>query len=487
MIDVNPNKSFAHNFAVGQGEAQVQDLGIAQNALHQKAQLAQEDKKAKEAARQKQQQDLLALAATNTSGIKPADQPYFLGETEKLHKMTYDAINPKTGSISIPDQLKIRQQANKIKMEAELSKNQRERLEAETNKFDPTKHDAADLAKLHEAYKTPQNWDSFQPLQENIDLTKDTRENLLPIVEKHINTGQRGTVEFSDPQATAMLSTRYESNPLIKAQAIKDYVKMNPTGEVTPENVKNNYIATQKPHLLQSKVTYAPQAAASFNLKESLAKPNLTGDFTTTPTETGKHSIFVNNKDGDERKRMDFETTVDNNGKQVITKAIITPTLTDAEQKENAEIIANNKAKAAALKDEKEIYNYLMDKVTSDTAKDEDIAQFNAMTKKYGGRPSERNADFKPAKVKGQPEVITDQKEIVKRAYGEFQGADLQDYLKNQTTKTANVLGVQETPKAKQVEIPADEKRMQAIADLRAKQGGKISQNQIDFINSKYK
>lgn len=260
MIDVGPNKSAISHIGVGQLENQVQDLGIAQNALHQQAQLAYADKKDKEAARIKQQEDLLNLAATNTSGIKPADQPYFVGEADKLNKLIYDAIDPKTGGMSTANKLKAIQQANKIKMEAELSKNQRERIEAESNKFDPTKHDAEDLAALHTAYTTPKSWDTFQPLQENIDLTKDTRENLLPIVEKHINTNERGKVEFTEPQAVAMLSSRYDTNPLIRAQAIKNYRKNNPTGEVTVENVKNNYVETQKPHLLQSKTTYAPQS-----------------------------------------------------------------------------------------------------------------------------------------------------------------------------------------------------------------------------------
>ena len=105
MFELNPNKSFAQNYQVGHGEAQVQDFGIAADALHQKVAMQDEERKAQAKKAAEVDMMLLSLDKNKIGAVHPADNEYFKKRNDVKRKMAVNSINPQTGSISFADKM----------------------------------------------------------------------------------------------------------------------------------------------------------------------------------------------------------------------------------------------------------------------------------------------------------------------------------------------------------------------------------------------
>jgi hypothetical protein len=352
---VDPRSARTDLYDVGKGETQVFDFGPTERTLRFNKQQAAQKKAAKQKEIAGRQKDLLGqISKVGNADIKPGDYDYFKNSQEELRNMAIKYFQP-DGSISNEDYLKLQGDINNMKMQANLSKNQREAIETTLAQYKPGEYDVEDYQHAMELYNSPQRYNEVPSLRKNIDLTAYTNDELWKVAEHAINTGQRTNgrpLEFTEEDANKLLEGTFWSNQAVRAQAIRDAQKqLGP--DVTPDQALDYYKKTQAPNLMAKKYNYTPASDLGYQRKEEeKALP-----VTITENQYGGNTYDISAKDvytevdnpnrPGEKLNASIQkiiTEPDGKGGLRVKGAIATTKLTPVQSQENSDVRKYNLA-----------------------------------------------------------------------------------------------------------------------------------------------
>jgi hypothetical protein len=449
MYTIKDNSASGNQFQTGSNEDQVLDTSITENALRQRSAQANSLQLQKQKQAADKQDDLLkTIAKAGAAKIKPGDLDYFKKGSADLYKNATSYFDS-DGNISTDNYMKLLAQANQLSTEADMSKNQRERIESENAKYDPTKHYGEEYSKNNELYTTEGNWGQSHALQEMQDVTKHVKSNLFPFVKEKVNTGDIGTTYFTKDQAAKELTKDFESNPSIKRQLLRDVRQQNPNA--TEADALNHYINTQA-HNLTIHQTVQPSASwANFNANQSAKQPTVTEippsttdgegtyvvDKTNIPADKVVQNLTIGGKNvagtlGEVKYKIE-------DGKKVITGGTLIPFLTE----EDKQTIAENKVKKAQWNSDMEVYekNHPRPKADDYNSKEKMDA---AITEWGDGLPKLSSVRYKQEPVNDKP-IKIDKNQAVSIAFNKY-GLNIPELAETGSTD-ANILKIENDKK----------------------------------------
>lgn len=502
MYNINPNNSFANTYKVGAGEAQVFDFGTAEKAIQTGINLgerrrAAEQKKAKLA---KSKAD--ELIGRQPGAVHPSDIEDVNKDLAEYRKQVKDAYLRGGGNLSLEDQTALEQRWGQINQFALNSAKRAEADRANLKSFeDPTKP-IRDKVKIkgYEAYAQPSRRpDGTYDFTGIKDVTQkypiaDARKKFFEGTMKAVQENEvYGATDFSIDKAANLARNFIEQDDFAKRELADTLAELEPQefndlinrvynskvddfgnkntvykGNVdvkglTPENITGEQAKDLAAYLWAGEAyrygrKFAPSAYAPGGQIDK-STPVVTnvimdgkGEYVIDKSNIPSDKVLQNlvlKKTDDKGKAYEENVTgtldrvtydVDEKGKKVITGGVLIEQLSPQEA---SEIKKRNDEKRKALLDEVEIYDDLYRrKRAGETLGDASAVEFTTMQKKYGGRPSEKNKEFKPEPLERRHKLTpTQAKEISFNKYGVKLDADLPSQAKVQTVKEKPATG----------------------------------------------
>lgn len=446
MYTIKDGSANGNYFQTGHNEDQVLDTSTAENAIHQRNAQANTLQLQKQKQAADKQDDLLkTIAKSGATKVKPGDLDYFKKGTADLYKNATSYFDS-NGNISTDNYMKLLAQANQLSTEADVSKNQRERIEAENAKYDPTKHYGEEYEKNNELYTTPGNWGQSHALQEKLDRTKYSTDVLGKIADDYVNSSKIGVVRFGNTEGADLLNRTFDSNSSIKRSAMRDATDANGGKPVTEDEAKAFYIKEQLPNVVKEKHTQQSASWAAFGAKQDEKKPTVTEippantegegtyvvDKTNIPADKVVQNLVIGGKNvagtlGEVKYKIE-------DGKKVITGGTLIPFLTE----DDKQTIADNKVKKAQWNNDLEAYeksNPRPNPARYDTKEDID----KAIAKWGNGLPKLSSARYKQEPVNDKP-IKIDKNQAVSIAFNKY-GLNIPELAETGTTD-ANILKI---------------------------------------------
>jgi len=357
MPKIDTGQARTDLYGQGKGEAQVfgnQDVMAREN---RKARLDFAKGQQATRAKAKKQKDLFDIVSkAGGKGVKPGDMKYFQESSQGLYDMVLKAVGT-DGSIDNASFLRIQQAANQLTGEAEMSKNQREALEATLSSHDDTLDYAEEAEEATRLYNTQGEWGKNIQNVKRLDVNKFTKDILESEAKAAVDTGEIGTREFTAEDASASLDRIWEANPILQDNFLRQ------SKAATVEEAKELYKSQQAPRFVKKKFKQA-RAAKDKDFFKTAAGRKATKNVTisddgrmTTNTGTTSETPLISNViiDGESQTVRPPDIIFNDKGEVIGGEVAILPT--PEQKKENAAIDAINKKNKIAEIEELAYYD----------------------------------------------------------------------------------------------------------------------------------
>jgi len=493
MYNLQSSTGETQQAGIGKGEAQVFDNQDYMAREGRAAQFAQQDKLQKQKQAADKQDDLMKLIASSAAVKgKQGDIPKIVAMNDDLRNSAYKAMGV-NGGISNADYIDIMTKANALKMYSEASANQRELIEAAKSK--KGNYYASDLKRLDELMNKEGEHGAEVYLEEAFDPTQYVRQNIKPLMESALNTGDYGTAyegetvklpsgeDYVRPKRADLIANEIASNPRFKRAISEDFYLKNGRMPSSDDEVIAFGAEKYVNELPAFKVKNRPPSFATAETKRQAGRPNLsytvkddtgrrtiTLDYTNVPME---EKIQTFNIKGRKFKGVLGDVDVDPDGN--IEGAWVIPELTDIDKFN----IQENRIKASAADEADFMYEA---RVPGPKFSDyKTVEEFKNARKEYIKKlPSRTYPKYKQVPVITAPQYV-DAVEAKKFATQKYK-VDLDKFIK---TGDANATVFNIDDKQKEEPKQKEEKPLLSVKKLNEMRGTKytIEQAKKDFPN----
>jgi hypothetical protein len=495
MYNLQSSTGETQQAGIGKGEAQVfgnQDYMAREGRM---SSYAQAEKMAQRKRSDDKQDDLLkSVASVGSAYIKPGDLPVFQKQIDELYKEAVNSFDS-NGNISTANHLKLMQKANQLKMEAELSKNQREALEANMKVYNNKDFYDEEYGRMKELYNTAGNWGELPALKQKLDVTDYFRKTVAPLYGEQLKAGGYGTTYGGQTRTMpngekVRISTREEyvqselgRNEELKRAAIYDF--KNDNGGKVPTDAELSVYAQNKYKDLLPAYHTNPYPASAMNgggqSQVKLTPINVTynpstGDLnadTGSKTEKPVEKEFIIN--GEAVRIFPPQLVIDPQTKEVIKgtyKTFLTPDDVVLNKMLAAENEQKKGDKEAALKQ----YEFVLDggkriSTKPELKKGESQKEYQNRYSAWaaGLRAIENDPQYKPAKLKKAEVVETNDVDLLNELFAGTYGRLPKDIATGENRQGVNFMEIN-TPKKGGADAP-----LLSAKKLNEKKGTKYS------------